>query len=514
MRKKTIVLSRRQVLHGAGGFTLGLPLLPSLVPVRAWAADVALPRQPAFVSMMTFNGGVLDSNWYPSDAALTESVDLVPGHTIRQGKLARTLEGTDAVLSKVLRAPASDLTDRLVGKMNIMAGLDMPFGLGHSAGGNLGNYYDSTTGPKGEIKVSPSPTVDMWLAWSPSFYRNLAGIRQRIATCACDLQGGGQGLSWYYADPQTKSGAIQKAEKQFDPVKLFNMLFSGGGGVPAAAPGRPPVVDRVMESYRLMRNGSRRLSVVDRQRLDDHMSRLAELQRSLAASSMTATGCKDLRAPATGPTQVANLQRHMDTIAAAFLCGYTRLANLAVGEFNFSSRKWDAPIWHNDITHNWAQPDAQALLVEAYRNVFANAFVYLLRKLDVEEAPGTTVLDNALVMWSQECSEVTHNQTSVQVLLAGGAAGKMRTGSYIDYRNRTPNAMARAYAGQVGQTYAGLTWNRLLATVLQAMGVPRSEYEKPGSYGFGDQYRDSSYVKKQAPGTWEQSGDFLPLLKA
>src|SRR5919204_2153558 len=103
MRRKKIVISRRQVLHGAGGFTLGLPLLPSLVPVRAWAADVALARQPAFVSMMTFNGGVLDSNWYPSDATLTESLDLVPGHTIRHGKLARTVDGTDAALSTVLR---------------------------------------------------------------------------------------------------------------------------------------------------------------------------------------------------------------------------------------------------------------------------------------------------------------------------------------------------------------------------------------------------------------------------
>jgi hypothetical protein len=263
-----------------------------------------------------------------------------------------------------------------------------------------------------------------------------------------------------------------------------------------------------------MRNGSRRLSAADRQRLDDHMSRLAELQRSITASSMTAAGCNDVRAPAAGPGAVASLQRNIDTVVAAFLCGYTRLATLSVGEYNFSSMKWDPAIWHNDVTHNWARQDAQGLLVEAYRSVFANAFLYLLRKLDVEESPGVTILDNALVMWSQECSEVTHNQTSVQVITAGGAAGTLRTGSYVDYRNRTPGAIARAYAGQIGQTYNGLTWNRLLATVLQALGVPRAEYEKPGTYGYGDQYRDGGYTKTQAPGVWEQSGDFLPLLRA
>jgi hypothetical protein len=511
MRKKTIVVSRRHVLHGTGGFTLGLPFLPSLLPIKAYAGDVVPARQPAFVSMMTFNGGVLDSNWYPSDVALTDSADLVPGHTIRRGRLARTLDGTDAALSTVLRAPAADLTDRLVGKMNVLRGLDMPFGLGHSSGGNLGNYYASTNGGKGEITVAPGPTADMWLAWSPTFYRNLTGVRQRIALTGSTVQDG-ISLSWYYADPTTRSGAIQQVARQFDPTKLFNALFSGGLGAPAAAPGRPPVVDRVLENYRLMRNGSRRLSAVDRQRLDDHMTRLAELQRSLTAASLTAAGCKDLRAPTAGAGAIANLQHNIDTVVAAFLCGYTRLATLSIGEYNFSSMKWDPAIWHNDITHNWSRPDAQALLVEAYRNVFSSAFLYLLRKLDVEESPGVTLLDNALVMWSQECSQVTHNQTSVQVVTAGTAAGRMRTGSYIDYRNRTPNAIARAYAGATGQTYTGLTWNRLLATIMQAMGVPRAEYEKPGSYGYGDQYREGGYVKTQAPGIWQQSGDFLPLL--
>jgi hypothetical protein len=34
-----------------------------------------------------------------------------------------------------------------------------------------------------------------------------------------------------------------------------------------------------MASYRSLRDGNRRLSAADRQRLDDHLDRLAELQR-------------------------------------------------------------------------------------------------------------------------------------------------------------------------------------------------------------------------------------------
>lgn len=61
---------------------------------------------------------------------------------------------------------------------------------------------------------------------------------------------------------------------------------------------------------------------------------------------------------------------------------------------------------------------------------------------------------------------------------------------------------------------AGLTWNRYLGTLLQAMKVPRSEYDTNGARGYGTQHRSAAYIVCQAPGLWEQSGDFLPFLKA
>jgi hypothetical protein len=265
----------------------------------------------------------------------------------------------------------------------------------------------------------------------------------------------------------------------------------------------------VLESYRLMRNGNRRLSGDDRRRLDDFMSRMAELQRQLTATATTSAGCKDVKAP----TATAGVYRaENDVIAAAFLCGYTRVANILLQEFDFSIRKWDGGVWHNDITHSWSRPDAQAFIAEAHRSVFRNQFLDLVRKLDVEEAPGVTVLDNAIVMWTQECSEHTHDQTNIPVITAGGAGGAMRTGLYCDYRNRSDKAVTPH--GYMRECNTGLPWNQLLGTLLQAVGVPRSEYETPGTYGYGTQYRDPAYQRAQFPGVWEQSGNFLPFLKA
>ena len=85
-------------------------------------------------------------------------------------------------------------------------------------------------------------------------------------------------MSAYYTSPIDQSGEIQNLAPENDSLVLFNKIF-----VPEEDPAtvRPLVVDRVLENYKRLRNGSRRLSNEDKQRLDDHLERLDELQRKL-----------------------------------------------------------------------------------------------------------------------------------------------------------------------------------------------------------------------------------------
>ena len=53
---------------------------------------------------------------------------------------------------------------------------------------------------------------------------------------------------------------------------------------------RPPVVDRILDSYKRLRNGSKRLSQEDKARLDQHINAVAELQRRLETT--VAAGCQ------------------------------------------------------------------------------------------------------------------------------------------------------------------------------------------------------------------------------
>ena len=76
-------VSRRMFLRGAGGFTLAMPFLPSLLPRDAHAQSM-FPKR--FVAMATHHGGIWTPNMFPAFESLNQSLDY-GGHTVRSGPL-------------------------------------------------------------------------------------------------------------------------------------------------------------------------------------------------------------------------------------------------------------------------------------------------------------------------------------------------------------------------------------------------------------------------------------------
>jgi hypothetical protein len=263
-------------------------------------------------------------------------------------------------------------------------------------------------------------------------------------------------------------------------------------------------VDRVIDSYRLLRNANRRLSTADRQRLDDHLARLAELQRKLMVPA--GPGCKAAMLPAMGGTPAQRYAAINDVIAMSFTCGTSAAAVLSVRDDNFVSFSGD---WHQDIAHQWKSPGPQKLLADAARAVFRYVFLDLARKLDVEEAQGRSYLDSSLIAWTNEAGEQTHDVSGIPVVTVGSAGGFLRTGNFCDLRNRSMT-MNSGYR----PINPGLPWGQWLGTVLQSMGVPPSEYQGlAGGRGFmpalGSQWRTA-----YAAGVLDKASQVLPFLKA
>jgi hypothetical protein len=520
MARPIIDVTRRQVLRGIGGAVVALPVLPSLLTKTAYGADPVLTRTPRLYWITSEHGGAFESSMFPSPSLLTGSQALFSDHTVRSGALQATAQGTDTVLSSVLRAKSSGLTTALVAKMNVLWGLDVPFYIAHNTGLHLGNYArnDGNGNDGTAVQSSPRPTIDQIMAWSPSFYPDLSAVRERSLILA------GRPVSWNYSDPTKLTSGIENVRGSTNTLDLFNKIFVPAGSGTVAP--RAPIVDRVLANYKRLRNGNSRLSASDRQRLDDHIARIDELQRKLTTT--VSSSCSNVAAPTdnankhTGnsPAEAARqLQLYNEVAAIAFMCGTSRIAVVSYGDTSaFVSYGGD---FHQDVAHQWQLADKQALLVQSYQRFFEATLVDMANRLNVDEVPGYTFLDNSLLVWTQECGMETHGSVSIPVVTFGSAAGALKTGLLCDYR-RMGNSASQYDPGAGGKQALGLLYSQWLATVLQSMRVPPSEFERWGYKGYGVPFITKEswtppYAKHYGDTSsryFQMASDYLPFLKA
>jgi hypothetical protein len=454
---------------------------------------------------------------FPSSSMLGSKQALFADHEIASGALTGVVQGQTRAISPILSADASRLSEALLAKMNVLYGLDVPFYIAHNTGLHLGNYArnDGNGSDGTAVQSSPRPTIDQIMAWSPSFYDDLSTVRERSMIMSS------RPVSWNYSDPEKREGSIDNVRGYDSSQALFDKIFVPEATGPAP---RAPVVDKVLESYKNLRNGSRRLSAADKQRLDDHMARIAELERKLNAKA----SCGDVGRPSddardhygnTAEDAIAYGQLWNDVVAAAFVCGTSRLGVLGYGSTDrFVAYGGD---WHQEVAHQWQLPDKQELIKQSYQKVFEGIFLDLAAKLDIEEAPGMTYLDNSLLVWSQECGMSTHDSVTIPVITFGSAAGFLKTGLLADYR-RIGNADSTFDPMAGGKQYLGLLYNQWLATVLQAMGLAPSDFERWGHKGYGVPFVSKEswtppYAKHYGDTSsryFSMASDVLPFLKA
>ncbi|MBL8916866.1 MAG: DUF1552 domain-containing protein [Archangium sp.] len=517
-------LSRRQLLAALST----LPVIPSLLPSGARAQGMAQPK--FYVHFCTSHGAVWNANMYP--AAASPTTQMYAGRTVRRQPLALNVANGRAGVSPVLTASSGVLTQSLANKMNVLQGLDWPLYVGHHSGGHLGNMArnDGSGEAMGDgriIGANPRVTIDQLMAWSPEFYTSLAGVRERVITM-------GSRISYAWANPQTRSGAIQEVAGTRDSHVWYDRLFPPGTMVGGPAP-RPPAVNRVADQYAALQNSTRRMSAEDKQRLEQHIQRLDELKRRLNVT--VGAQCTQPVRPSrsnhdqygrpyvgdydVNPTkQVASSQMLNDLIVNAFTCGLSRIAVLHA-DSTFTDFSGD---YHQSVAHRAEQaapamdnqmPSAPQGILSGGNQVFFESVVLdLAAKLDATpDGQGGTLLDHALVVWTQESGNVTHNTFSVPVITFGGASGFFNTGNYVDYRNT-----ALVYDRNRAEVEnPGLFMHQWFGMALRAMGVPSAQWAEGDHGGYGYRYANvnwGNFTTAQAyPDTlWNVAGENLPFL--
>jgi hypothetical protein len=143
-----------------------------------------------------------------------------------------------------------------------------------------------------------------------------------------------------------------------------------------------------------------------------------------------------------------------DLMVAALACDMTRVSTMqwadSEAKFIMDFDPLNLPDYHHAYQHEHGfNPTA---LNQIY-NWYAGNFAHLLTQMSaVQEADGSSLLDNTLIYWITEIQKPdTHDQTNMPLVLAGKAQGKYRPGRWL-------------------QVKSGTSHNNLLVSILNIIG--------------------------------------------
>jgi len=358
-------LSRRTFLRGAG-IAVALPLLDAMRPAFA-AGKAEVPRR--MVAIET-NMGILPQFFFPEKA------------------------GRDYPLSPYLKR-----LEKYREQLTVFSGVSHPGVTGAHAAEKC--FLTGTPHPeRGGFRNGVS--LDQFAA-------ERIGNRTRHPALVLGVGNEGQTLSY------TRSGAPIPIERS--PRKLYERLFVQGKASEVEArmadlrQGRS-TLDFVRDQAKRL-NGS--LSPADRQRLDQYLTSVRELEQRLASAEewerkpkpkVTAAAPEDVKDHREFARQTGVM---FDVIRLALETDSSRLFTLFI----------DATVIHN-ITHHGGRPEVLTELRTKEESQF-DALAGLLKGLTEAKEDGDTLLDRTMVLYGT-CmgSANSHANTNLPVLLAGG----------------------------------------------------------------------------------------------
>jgi len=399
-------LNRRAFLRGLGGVTLALPLL------EAMGAEVAsqLPRR--LCALYTANGmslpksehGIDEWSWFPSRSN---------GAEFQFGKSTEPFASFRKQLS-------------------FMGGLEHP------------------NGPKAD----PHICSDMWLTGAPLHNPkagtfNSVSLDQVVAqhtkqhcrqpSLVLSIDAGTGFLSRTGTISYNIDGRPVPAEN--NPRRIFDRLFRGDNPNQKSAhenlQRRITLVDAVAVSARSL---DASLGKTDRERMDQYLSTLNEMESRLVASErwidipLKTQDYSHLNLDATNASDPADYYRNMfDLIALAFDADITRSVAFMLNREDGMGISDTFPLklrlskTHHNLSH---ATDKEGQLEFAKYDLFlAQQVAHFLDRLNQYKDKSGPILDNTIVLFGSGAS-TTHNSHNLPTLVAGGANMGLKHGTY------------------------------------------------------------------------------------
>ena len=393
-------LSRRQVLRGAAGALLSLPVLQSLGGTRLTAAEPAgRSARPVRLIWLHSESGIWMPHWKPAttgaDYALTPILEpLAP------------FRREVSVLSGLHHANAF--------KRNPQAGRHVQDGMCHLTGADL-------SGTPG-VAVKNTISIDQVAAEGIGERTRVPVLNLAIERSTMSFAAGGT--------PVPVDG---------DPREIFARLFSDNSPeakqqTEARYAQQRSILDEVMASTRDLTG---RLAVPDRHKLDDYLTTVREVERRATvarawADKPAVPPPEGTKPPGAAPEKdrTAYVRLLMDLMVLALQTDQTRLATLRLGFMGCMYPDIGCPDTYHNYTHHDLKAEKQAAMAKVDQHRIAH-LAYFLGKLQAVKEGEHDLLHHCIIHYGTGMG-ADHETTDLANLVIGRGGGALKPGQHLD----------------------------------------------------------------------------------
>lgn len=428
-----IVFPRRKFLRSAAS-VVALPWLASLEPKIA-SAKSAAPRR--FIAFYAPNGMRMDA-WTPAST------------------------GPDYELTPIL-APLASVKRKLLVLSGLANAPAHPDGPGDHAAGTAGFLTCRHVVKTDGAGIRNGTSLDQVAAAALGRATRIASLQYGIDSGSgvgnCD-----SGYSCAYVRNISWASESQPLPKITSPEAAFSALFEGESAKVSAAErarrkrDRSSVLDYVRGEASSL---SLQVAQEDKHKLDEYLTGARELEKRVQGLELA---CVAPSAPPPSLPYTDHVRLMLDLTVLALKCDMTRVATFMLGNGG-SPRSYEflgVHGGHHDISHHQKRPENLDKLQKIDTWEVAQ-LAYLLERMDAISEGEGTLLDHSAVFFSSEIEDGdTHSHYNLPVLVGGGLAGALPTGTHL----RVPH----------NEPLAGL-----FLTLLAGLGVPAQHFGDNGN---------------------------------
>jgi hypothetical protein len=413
---KKAALPRRTFLRGAGT-ALALPLLDAMVPSLTALADT--PASPARLRRLGFvymPMGCDVTRWTP------------PGGDV--------LDQLSPTLSSL--APVK-------GKIAVISNLELRNAYPGTHATSNASFLSAATAKRTEsTDYHLGTTVDQIAAQELGRDTQLRSLELSMDLLSvvgqCD-----NGYACVYQNNLSWSSPTTPMPAEAHPRMVFEALFGEGGDAAerrATLKRRASLLDSVVEELTRLENT---LGAGDRNRVSQYLESVRDVERRIQQAEAAVDGApaQDFDRPLGVPAAYADHARLMFDLQLLALQGdVTRVVTfqLARETSNRTYPEIGVSDPHHPLTHHGNDPEKIAKVAKI-NQFHVSLFAEYLQKLEATPEGNESLLDHVLYLYGSGMGNPNiHDHVNLPIIVAGGAAGNMRGGRHLSYKDATPLA--------------------------------------------------------------------------